>query len=91
MNTTSRDLTLAAGMVSNSLLKEGGQMLQNECNQNYPNGIKEGEVAKTSGGNLACKAVFHGCLPNWEFDQSSLKVIWCVATGFSRIYCHFCN
>jgi len=89
VNTTSRDLTLAAGMVSHSLLKEGGQTLQNECNQNYPNGIKEGEVAETSGGNLACKAVFHGCLPNWEFEQSSLKVIWCGETHLNKLYYHF--
>lgn len=62
-------------MLSTSLLKAGGQRLQTECTQNYPNGIKEGEIAITSGGKLSCKNVLHGCVPGWRYDQSAFKVL----------------
>ncbi|XP_071133739.1 protein mono-ADP-ribosyltransferase PARP14-like [Mytilus edulis] len=75
VNSTSRDLNLGGGMLSKSVLKAGGQGLQNECTQNYPNGIKEGEVAITTGGKLSCKNVLHGCLPSWHHDQSSIKIL----------------
>ncbi|XP_063404473.1 protein mono-ADP-ribosyltransferase PARP14-like [Mytilus trossulus] len=75
VNSTSSNLNLENGMLSQSVLRAGGQRLQNECTQNYPNGIKEGEVAITTGGKLSCKNVLHGCLPSWHHDQSSIKIL----------------
>ncbi|KAK3095440.1 hypothetical protein FSP39_014712 [Pinctada imbricata] len=77
VNTASKDLNLSQGFVSNSLLKAGGETLQEECTKNYPNGIEFGDVAVTSGGKLKCKNVLHGALPAWSQDQSvqSLEVL----------------
>lgn len=76
MNTTSRDLNLSAGLVSQSLLRAGGSGLQDECKKKYPRGINSGEVAVTKGGNLKCKIVLHGCLEPWRSDGSTIKVYY---------------
>lgn len=60
--------------MSASLLKNGGPSLQQECTQNYPNGINYGDIAVTSGGNLKCKIVCHGCLNQWRKEGSEIKV-----------------
>ncbi|VDI21837.1 poly [ADP-ribose] polymerase 10/14/15 [Mytilus galloprovincialis] len=75
VNTTSRDLNLSAGLVSQSLLRAGGSGLQDECKRKYPRGINSGEVAVTNGGNLKCKIVLHGCLEPWRPDGSTIKVL----------------
>ncbi|KAL4231447.1 Poly (ADP-ribose) polymerase [Mactra antiquata] len=59
IDSTSMELDLKKGALSNALLRAGGDVIQDECNQNYPNGISPGEVAVTSGGNLACTYIFH--------------------------------
>ncbi|KAJ8316973.1 hypothetical protein KUTeg_004877 [Tegillarca granosa] len=66
VNSTSRNLQLNNGAVSSSLLKAGGPGLQQECSNNYPNGIQPGDVAVTSGGRLNCQSVFHGSLKDWS-------------------------
>ncbi|CAC5391546.1 unnamed protein product [Mytilus coruscus] len=73
VNTTSKELKLDQGAVSASLLKNGGPSLQQECSQNYPNGINYGDVAVTSGGNLQCKIVCHGSLNQWRKEGSEIK------------------
>ncbi|XP_076078269.1 protein mono-ADP-ribosyltransferase PARP14-like isoform X2 [Mytilus galloprovincialis] len=75
VNTTSKDLQLNQGAVSAALLKVGGQALQDECKQNYPQGIGYGEVAVTSGYNLPCSYVCHGSLDQWRKDGSSIKIL----------------
>ena len=74
MNSTSNSLDLKNGGVSKSLLAAGGNSLQDECRKNYPMGIQPGQIARTGGGNLKCKCVFHTCLPNWSADQISEQV-----------------
>lgn len=74
MNTTSKDLKLGNGAVSASLLKAGGPILQQECDQNYPQGIQHGDIAVTSGGNLYCQSICHGSLPGWDQKGAALKV-----------------
>ncbi|XP_056006116.1 protein mono-ADP-ribosyltransferase PARP14-like isoform X2 [Ostrea edulis] len=75
VNTTSKDLKLGNGAVSASLLKAGGRTLQQECDQNYPNGIQHGEIAVTSGGNLSCQFICHGSLPGWDQQGQALKIL----------------
>ena len=61
INTTSSSLILTNGAVSNSLLKAGGQRLQDECTahvQQHGN-VKEWSFATTGPGNLKCKHVIH--------------------------------
>ncbi|OPL33588.1 hypothetical protein AM593_08322, partial [Mytilus galloprovincialis] len=86
VNTTSKELKLDHGAVSASLLKNGGPSLQQECSQNYPNGINYGDIAVTSGGNLKCKIVCHGCLNQWRKEGSEIKelekfVMECLSTA----------
>ena len=40
----------------------------------YRYGIKFGDVAITIGGKLQCKQLYHGALPRYERDGSSIKV-----------------
>jgi O-acetyl-ADP-ribose deacetylase (regulator of RNase III) len=54
----STDLKLDKGAVSATLLKKGGPILQQECSQKYPKGVRYGEVAVTSGGLLQCQIVY---------------------------------
>jgi hypothetical protein len=44
----------------------GGPILQQECSQKYPKGVRYGEVAVTSGGLLQCQIVCHGSLDQWR-------------------------
>ncbi|XP_062593153.1 protein mono-ADP-ribosyltransferase PARP14-like, partial [Saccostrea cucullata] len=54
VNTASKDLRLNYGAVSASISKAGGDSIQQECLNKYPDGINPGEIAVTGGGNLAC-------------------------------------
>ncbi|XP_069139910.1 protein mono-ADP-ribosyltransferase PARP14-like isoform X2 [Argopecten irradians] len=69
VNSTGRDLQLNVGLLSSSLLRHGGQILQTECSQRYSGGIVPGEVAVTTGGNLQCRKVYHGTFDSWGIDQ----------------------
>lgn len=66
VNTTAKNLDLKNGAVSLSLLKAGGDGLQDEINTNYPKGIKDGEIATTSGHKLKCQVVVHTSLTNYD-------------------------
>ncbi|KAK3598396.1 hypothetical protein CHS0354_019799 [Potamilus streckersoni] len=75
VNTVAKSLDLTQGAVSQSLLKQGGQTLQDECTKSYPNGIKDGDIAVTGGGNLTCKRVCHVALVQWNDPAASLKML----------------
>ncbi|XP_052277425.1 uncharacterized protein LOC127876354 isoform X2 [Dreissena polymorpha] len=72
-----KDLKLKNGALAESLLEAAGSQLQDECDQNYPNGIRQGDVAVTSGYNLDCEYVFHGSLPNWDNKGLTAKKALC--------------
>ena len=61
VNTTASSLVLSNGAVSNSLLKAGGQRLQDECTAHVQRdgALKEWSFATTGPGNLKCKHVIH--------------------------------
>jgi O-acetyl-ADP-ribose deacetylase (regulator of RNase III) len=65
VNSANPKLDLNNGAVSASLLRACGNQLQQECRQTYPNGVKVGEVAETSGGQIPGVNVYHGALPAW--------------------------
>lgn len=66
MNTTAKNLDLKNGAVSASLLKAAGPELQQEVSGKYPNGIKDGEIAVTSGQKLGCDLILHSSMVNWD-------------------------
>lgn len=73
VNTASKELNLSHGLVSASISKTGGDSIQQECKTKYPDGINFGEIAITGGGNLACKIVCHGALPQWDKGTGDSK------------------
>jgi O-acetyl-ADP-ribose deacetylase (regulator of RNase III) len=61
--------------VCKSVLREGGQQLQNECKEKYPNEIKFGEIAVVHGhGTLDCNYVYLTTLPNWNSEHNPEQV-----------------
>lgn len=61
-----RDLDLSKGVVTQSLLAVAGPGLQAELRTNYPQGLSEGQVGKTSGYGLHCKSVYHAKVLHWN-------------------------
>ncbi|KAL3843096.1 hypothetical protein ACJMK2_021049 [Sinanodonta woodiana] len=72
VNTTSSFPNLH-GVIAQSLCKVAGLSLQSDCYSNYPNGLKDGAIASTSGGNLNCIKVFHIKLSEWS--QNTAKSV----------------
>ena len=75
VNSTNSSLDLKNGILSKTLLKLGGQTIQDELNLAYPNGIKfneiKTEIAVSSVGNLKNKKkIFHTVLPHWDTNDN---------------------
>lgn len=66
VNTTSETFDLSQGAVSAAISKAGGPTLQAEITASSPNKVPPGQLIVTSGGNLACKNVYHGALIEWD-------------------------
>ena len=60
--------------MSQSLLKAGGDSIQQDLIQNYPKGLGDGEIAVSVGGNLKCKHMLHGALMNWDQGDKAIPV-----------------
>ncbi|XP_033757570.1 protein mono-ADP-ribosyltransferase PARP14-like [Pecten maximus] len=73
VNPSNKDLNLAIGYVSKSILKAAGQKIQKECIDKYPLGINDEIVAITSAGNLASEKIFHVVLPKWTGGTKVLE------------------
>ena len=101
VNSVNSNLDLKNGLLSKTLLKLGGQVIQDELNQNYPNGIKfnetNTEIAVSGVGNLKNKnKIFHINLCPWDLNDNQkssdrvkniIKAVLNEATrrGFERI------
>ena len=83
MNTTGKNLDLRNGAVSASLLKAGGNSIQQELSKNYPQGLGDGEIAVSVGGNLKCRHVLHGSLMNWDGGDKAVQVKY--VASFSKV------
>ncbi|KAK3589891.1 hypothetical protein CHS0354_015917 [Potamilus streckersoni] len=71
VNSTNKKLELNTGLISKTILKHGGDNIQRECLQQYPNGVNPGQVVVTSGGQLSCMNVYHGCLSAYDGEQGN--------------------
>ena len=59
--------------------------MQDECDNNYPNGIEIGDVAVTGGYGLKCKKVYHGTLPKWsDKSKNAIIIIFYILKGKSN-------
>ena len=81
VNTASNDLNLNNGAVAKSLLKAGGQALQDECTSYVTqNGnLSAGSVIVTGPGKLPCKKVVHTVGMLYNGSQSEKVMNYCVA------------
>ena len=61
VNSTSDNLTLSNGKVSQSFLRKGGETIQEECKKYVSsNGkLQVGDVAVTGPGKIPCKFIIH--------------------------------
>lgn len=67
VNSVDRNLDLESGAISKSILSKAGYSIQRELQKNYSNGIQEGQIAVTSGGNLKyAKKIFYVSLDGWD-------------------------
>jgi len=76
VNSVSRQLQLANGAVSQSLLQNGGNIIQTECQQNAPDGLQFGDVVMTSGGSLNCRYIVHGACCPWDGGQGGSEQVY---------------
>ena len=66
-DSTEKDMDLSKAAVSKSMLSIAGPELQSECKSKCPaGGISYGEIIKTAGYRLPCKAVYHSACPRWD-------------------------
>ena len=79
VNTTNENLNLNLGKVAASLLKAGGQRLQDECNAYVrENGILPcGEVIVTKPGAIQCTGIIHTVGPMYNGKASEKVTIFC--------------
>ena len=75
MNTTSQNLKLASGAISNLILSTAGPQIQAECQQLAPGGIRFGSVIETSGYNLPCSVVYHGAFQQWDNGAGQCEAV----------------
>jgi len=67
VNTTSKELVLSNGAVSQSILSAAGPQIQAECSKNMPpQNFKHGDVVETQGYQLPVRCVYHGACSNWD-------------------------
>lgn len=75
VNSTQPSLKLNCGSLSSAILNKAGQVVQNECNLIYPNGITTSDVALTSAGSLKLiQAIMHVTLGQFSDEASAEKV-----------------
>jgi len=75
VNSTSKNLELNRGNLSKQILNEAGLSLLNECEINYPSGIKSSEVAVTSAGLLSkFRNIFHVTFTPFKDVDSCIQI-----------------
>ncbi|KAL4231007.1 Appr-1'-p processing enzyme [Mactra antiquata] len=73
--TTTKNLALARGRISKSILDSAGHEMLKDCARKYPRGIQYNEIAAVYGGNLRCKEVYFIALPVWGSGIDEEKVL----------------
>ena len=68
-------LDLRKGVLSKSILEEGGETIQQELRKFHERHgpARIGSVVRTSGGSLHCKYLFHLSLPTWRDDHGQVN------------------
>ncbi|KAK6185731.1 hypothetical protein SNE40_007899 [Patella caerulea] len=70
VNSSNSGLNLCNGAISSALLERCGNQLQDDCNKQYKNGLKQGDIAVTNAYNLIqTKKIYHVNLPSYDEDE----------------------
>ena len=77
VNSSNPLLNLKMGRLSTEIMQAAGSKIQDECEKNYPAGIGFGQLAVTSGGNMRCKALFHGTIGSWDHGHGYAETVSC--------------
>ena len=75
VNTTGARLNLNQGAVSKAIYSAVGASIQDEVDANAPNGLKAGQMVSSSGGNLACKKIYHTFMCDWDHGQGAAEQV----------------
>lgn len=57
---------VGGGGVDGAIHRAAGPSIMQETRQQHPDGCPTGSAVATSGGNLACKQIFHAVGPRWR-------------------------
>ena len=57
------------------MLKLGGELLMHDLQRKYPDGVRIGEVAVSTGGSLQCKEVYHGVMNKWDKGEGTSEKV----------------
>ena len=77
VSSVSNNLDLMKGRASKALLKAAGEELQEQCRDNYPDGLDNDEIAVLNPGNLNCKKVYLVSLMKWTGDTEEKVHLFC--------------
>ena len=90
VNSTTSNLDLNSGALSQIILTSAGTGIQKECQQLYPKGITIYDVAITSGGKLSnISDIFHITANNYTNDVECVLVILLFEMGGNVFYLSF--
>ncbi|KAK0055295.1 poly [ADP-ribose] polymerase 14, partial [Biomphalaria pfeifferi] len=71
--TVDKSLDLSKGRLAKTILREAGDDIQNELLNRFSDGVRTGDFAESSGGNLQCKHIFHACLSRFRGDTVQME------------------
>ncbi|XP_046558411.1 protein mono-ADP-ribosyltransferase PARP14-like isoform X2 [Haliotis rubra] len=77
VNSTNTELDLSTSAMSRAIVSVGGAIVQMQCKELFPRGMKNGDVVqiRTYVGKLRCKELHHCCLPIYKPQQRHEEVL----------------
>ncbi|XP_067657902.1 protein mono-ADP-ribosyltransferase PARP15-like [Haliotis asinina] len=77
VNSTNTELDLSTSALSKAIVSVGGAIVQTQCKELFPRGMKNGDVVqiRTYVGKLRCKELHHCCLPIYKTQQGHEEVL----------------
>ncbi|XP_055874100.1 protein mono-ADP-ribosyltransferase PARP14-like isoform X3 [Biomphalaria glabrata] len=84
--TVDKSLDLSKGRLAKTILREAGDDIQNELLNRFSDGVRTGDFAESSGGNLQCKHIFHACLSRFRGDTVQMEhLVYKLLEGANRL------
>ncbi|XP_077997139.1 protein mono-ADP-ribosyltransferase PARP14-like [Glandiceps talaboti] len=73
VNTINKSCDLSVGVISQTIVKQAGQQLEDDFNKRKPHSVAEGDLITTCGGMMNCRDVYHICIldTHWNRDGTT--------------------